>query len=1300
MTTAKLAEYCTELCTSLREEISTLSSSFQEEDISSYISSVSEETLLQNIGTITKKITLCIDVSTKLLAVTRQTTRSFDPAKLLELCEGTRKLYTELIYSTLLQHYAVNEATRLQFILSRINYNEMSAVFCPSQLATVVPEYVINFLNSDKVLGTEKEIEASDLKSKVESILNGNSTDFEDDTEQKPECSKTKNVLIDKPVFDKSLSAIMQLIMNNQKQILEASDKKFEKLTESIKGEGKNELLVKTLINNQAAANIQKYQLSEERIFDGNPLKLMHFLQYVTTRIFGDLKHPFLRWQAFMQNIKGTVKNKGEILFNKYSSDPDKAISELIRELLEVYGNRYNISCLITKNFLKHCCNFNAYKKNDLIEFKQKMEILVKDMSFIGCSEKINNTHFLEDFLSKIPPNIAQKWSKYTIKHDKMCQDIFSYQDNKLYYNIKQRKDNEIVPDYSIPCPVPEGEIGHEIKFDFDTFLSWFGKNYIVSYGHSEHEENLETEIFATFNGQNSKPAYEFTKHIPKFSNDVNTSSRRNGPENDEFKVTEGFLKGNYPLCKDFYAKKWSVEKKLVFLLKENRGCKRCTHLKPNCICDKNKEIEGYPCKKHPLSSKAGTSHNDFLHMENYNAFNRGVGQKGVNFLCREMEVGQVEYDLNVSSLHKYKTAKKLANQKLPIEQTSAMKASYDSYYMECAKNNVKNDHFLQYLPNTPLNPIFVTPAKSNFRPFLHILVSDARGLSTIATLAMIDSGSEVTLIDSFLQKQLMIKGSSKPLKIGGVNSSSIRNVEECDVILSDIKRKTNVRLNNVISINMHKRPLIPNHTIPSKTVVQGTPGLKTLPWPEKPSAHIILGMDYAYLFHNKALHDEKFVHVANTTYTMAQNTPLGTVIGGALGSPNMISRREYQYQNLSLFCNESAEVGACTFLNSCSYINENRLSQLENQNENTNINHIEFEALTVNKNKDVCKAEMKSGNDVNLEIAYEIDLLDTEKPDFKEMPIGNHDFFDAFNRQNIYKGPVTNIQENESFLQRNDKVRFDFLLPKIDKGEKKEHQCEIVDVKGTKNDELYEILCNDINQKEVCSTEILTKDSLTIPQVTRDEYLDSPAKIYSLPENHKALLEKLDPDLHECVTGVNHLSFQYLNKHSYLDPKTWTREQMFTYQNAIKHSYRGEDGRYVMKLTFNEKKKFLSSSPHKAMHMLNSITKKAKKDPVFLKKVKAYCDELKETVLSVVPENEIKNPNSHVLGWFAIQSGSDESGEPKFRLVFHAACETDGVSLNDTLCSAPEITSSLLGAAFKFREYKDIVMSDIKKCT
>ena len=117
------------------------------------------------------------------------------------------------------------------------------------------------------------------------------------------------------------------------------------------------------------------------------------------------------------------------------------------------------------------------------------------------------------------------------------------------------------------------------------------------------------------------------------------------------------------------------------------------------------------------------------------------------------------------------------------------------------------------------------------------------------------------------------------------------------------------------------------------------------------------------------------------------------------------------------------------------------------------------------------------------------------------------------------------------------------------------------------------------------------------------------------------------------------------------------------------------------------------------ALHFVRTSDKKSLSDEGYDKNVKEYFQEMMKTgVLEEVEEEDLENENCYYLAWFSVRTGTGVNDQGKFRLVFNASGKINGLSLNDCLTKSPEITSSILNAAYAFRERKFVVTSDIKK--
>ena len=119
---------------------------------------------------------------------------------------------------------------------------------------------------------------------------------------------------------------------------------------------------------------------------------------------------------------------------------------------------------------------------------------------------------------------------------------------------------------------------------------------------------------------------------------------------------------------------------------------------------------------------------------------------------------------------------------------------------------------------------------------------------------------------------------------------------------------------------------LVPVNTIPTRDVINSTPGLKNMLWPEQPRAFLLLGMDYAHFF--------KGPPVQNTPEdTHVLKTILGISVAGNLGTPESIATFQNQHNILSVNSEipQQATVGIhCSYLGSCFRKNYNDFISLE----------------------------------------------------------------------------------------------------------------------------------------------------------------------------------------------------------------------------------------------------------------------------------------------------------------------------------------------------------------------------------
>ena len=105
--------------------------------------------------------------------------------------------------------------------------------------------------------------------------------------------------------------------------------------------------------------------------------------------------------------------------------------------------------------------------------------------------------------------------------------------------------------------------------------------------------------------------------------------------------------------------------------------------------------------------------------------------------------------------------------------------------------------------------------------------------------------------------------------------------------------------------MNISARNLIPKHTIPDRKTVRSTPGLEDLDWPNNPECNIILGVDYISLFIGER-------HPMSSPQVIIEKTPIGTKIGGILGSEKLKYARENKIKSLKAQEQYIASINTC----------------------------------------------------------------------------------------------------------------------------------------------------------------------------------------------------------------------------------------------------------------------------------------------------------------------------------------------------------------------------------------------------
>ena len=126
------------------------------------------------------------------------------------------------------------------------------------------------------------------------------------------------------------------------------------------------------------------------------------------------------------------------------------------------------------------------------------------------------------------------------------------------------------------------------------------------------------------------------------------------------------------------------------------------------------------------------------------------------------------------------------------------------------------------------------------------------------------------------------------------------------------------------------------------------------------------------------------------------------------------------------------------------------------------------------------------------------------------------------------------------------------------------------------------------------------------------------------------------------------------------------------------------ESGHFELALPFRDTNVEIPCNKAYALKRLMNLKKRLLKDPSYHEKYVAFMgDMIQEGHCEPVPLEEIDSPESWCIPHFGVVNVKKPG---KVRMVFDCAARCQGVSLNDTLLSGPDLTNSLIGVLMRFR--------------
>ncbi|XP_043259315.1 uncharacterized protein LOC122401313 [Colletes gigas] len=140
----------------------------------------------------------------------------------------------------------------------------------------------------------------------------------------------------------------------------------------------------------------------------------------------------------------------------------------------------------------------------------------------------------------------------------------------------------------------------------------------------------------------------------------------------------------------------------------------------------------------------------------------------------------------------------------------------------------------------------------------------------------------------------------------------------------------------------------------------------------------------------------------------------------------------------------------------------------------------------------------------------------------------------------------------------------------------------------------------------------------------------------------------------------------------------------------------READGRYCVRLPFNERKQLLGSSREAALKRFYALERKLHSDQELLAGYREFLNEY-EQLGHMTQVNADDSAEGFYLPHHAVIKESSET--TKIRVVFDASAKTStGIALNDTLLNGPILQDTLYKLLLRFRSHSYVLTADIEK--
>ena len=148
--------------------------------------------------------------------------------------------------------------------------------------------------------------------------------------------------------------------------------------------------------------------------------------------------------------------------------------------------------------------------------------------------------------------------------------------------------------------------------------------------------------------------------------------------------------------------------------------------------------------------------------------------------------------------------------------------------------------------------------------------------------------------------------------------------------------------------------------------------------------------------------------------------------------------------------------------------------------------------------------------------------------------------------------------------------------------------------------------------------------------------------------------------------------------------------------QEILHATTRLRDGRYEVGLLWRNRNVALPNNRPQAERRLQQLKKRFLRDQAFADRYRAVMSDYIDKGYAVKLSNkEAASTSNHT--WYLPHHGVINPNKSKVRVVYDAAAEYSGTSLNKELLQGPQLTNSLIGVLFRFRKEEVAVASDIE---